>query len=328
MPGKFFGGVHPAQYKSDSSESEIRSPRSPELLVIPMSMHVGAQCRPLVKKGDSVELGQLIGDSDAAVSAPIHSSVSGTVIAVENRPHPGGSGVLSVVIANDFKDTPWRVTEPRADISDLSPEDIADIIRSAGIVGLGGAAFPTHIKVRSGLGKVDTVIINGAECEPYITSGYRGMVENADDILGGARILKKVYGVESVAIAIEDNKADAIRRLRLLLPSSESHIRIISLKTRYPQGAEKQLIQAITRRQVPAGRLPADVGCAVFNTDTAAAVYRAVYYGEPLTQKVVTVAGSSVAMAGNLRVRIGTPISELFSACGIKAQKDFVFTNF
>lgn len=316
MPGKFFGGVHPAQNKSDSAKKEIRTPRSPEIVVIPMSMHVGAQCRPLVGKGDYVALGQIIDDSDAPVSAPIHASVSGTVVAVEARPHPSGSRVLSVVIANDFKDTPAGDPDVRTDVSDLSPESIADIIRSAGIVGLGGAAFPTHAKIRSGLGKVDTVIINGAECEPYITSGYRGMLENGDELLGGARIFRKIYGLESVTIAIEDNKADAIRHLKRLLPSSDNSIRIISLKTRYPQGAEKQLIQTVTGRQVPPGGLPADVGCAVFNTDTAAAVYRAVYNGVPLTQKVVTVAGSAVASPVNLRVRIGTPFSELFSACG------------
>ncbi|MBR2521323.1 MAG: electron transport complex subunit RsxC [Oscillospiraceae bacterium] len=316
MAGRFFGGVHPPENKDHTQRKVIRTIPPPKTVVIPMSMHVGAPCTPLVAKGDEVKLGQLIGGSEAPISAPIHSSVSGTVSAVEPRPHPNGSKVLSVVIENDFKDTPGSDLTPHDSIDALSPQELIDIVRSAGIVGLGGAGFPTHAKLSSGLGKVDTIIINGAECEPYITSGYRGMLENGDELISGARILMKVFGLKELTIGIEDNKPEAIKNLNRILGPNADGIRVLSMKTRYPQGAEKQLIQTVTGRQVPPGGLPALVGCAVVNADTAAAIHRAVYLGEPLTQKVVTVAGSSVAQPDNLRVRIGTPFSELFSECG------------
>ncbi len=316
MAGKFFGGVHPDPSKGATEKKATRTPEAPKTVVIPMSMHVGAPCTPLVKKGDTVTLGQLIGDCDAAISAPIHSSVSGTVTAVEPRPHPNGSKVMSVVIENDFLDTPGSELAAHEDPFSLSPEEIVSIVRKAGIVGLGGAGFPTHAKISSAIGKVDTIIINGAECEPYITSGHRGMLERGEELLDGVRVLMKALSLDSAVIGIENNKPDAIAHLNKILKPEHKGISVQGLRTRYPQGAEKQLIQAITGRQVPPGGLPAAVGCAVFNADSAIAVYRAVRYGEPLTEKVVTVAGSVVSEPDNIRVRIGTPFSELFSACG------------
>jgi electron transport complex protein RnfC len=267
--------------------------------------------------GDHVLLGQKIGEAAGPVSAPIHATVSGTVIAVEPRPHPNGNLVPAVVIENDFQDSPVDEIGPRKHADQLTPPELQEIIRESGIVGMGGAAFPSHVKVSSGLGKVDTLIINGSECEPYITSDYRMMLERPYEILDGIDILLRLFGLERAYLAIESNKHPAVEGLMdILAEGGKSKVIIRELRTRYPQGAEKQLIQTITGRQVPPGKLPADVGCAVFNVDTTAAIFRAVNQGMPLIRRIVTVSGSAVRRPKNLRVRIGTPIRDLFESAG------------
>jgi len=315
MLHKLYGSVHPYDNKKATKKKRV-SPldRAPAYVVLPMSMHVGAPCTPIVSKGDHVLLGQKIAEP-TGLGAPIHASVSGTVLAVEPRPHPGGTPVLSVVIENDYQDTPAPPLPRKADPENLTGWEVVDLIAEAGIVGLGGAGFPTSVKLKGAIGKVDTLIINGAECEPYLTADHRLMLEEGERILGGVEILMRALSLKTALIGIESNKMKGIEHLRSLLPGN-SGIKIVPIKTRYPQGAEKQLIQKLTGRQVPAGKLPADVKCAVFNITTASAVYDAVYHGIPLTRRIVTVSGGAVAEPRNLLVPIGTPLEHLLEECG------------
>lgn len=315
MAGSFYGGIHPDDGKALSRNKAIEVLPAPEQVVIPMSLHVGAPCEPIVKAGDNVLLGQKIGEAKSAISAPIHASVSGTVKAVEPRLHPNGKMVMSVVIDNDGKDSFHENVTSQKEKAEDGGSAIVDIIREAGIVGMGGAAFPTHFKISSGLGKADTVIINGAECEPYITADHRMMLEAPEEILSGIRYLLKALNLSRAFLGIEANKKDAIRLLKEKL-GGEKDIEIRVLRTRYPQGAEKQLIQTITGRQVPPGGLPADVGCVVFNIYTAWSVNRAIEQGIPAIDRVVTVSGPGIAEPKNLRVRVGTPVSKLIEAAG------------
>ena len=314
MARAFFGGVHPAGNKQRSCEAAIVPIPAPATVVIPMSQHIGAPCKPLVKKGDTVTRGQKLGDGEG-LCVPVHASVSGTVVAVEPRPHTTGTNVMSVVIENDGLNTPCPELTPRGEIDALSPEELMAIIREAGIVGMGGATFPTNVKLSSGVGKVDTIIVNAAECEPYITADDRLLREQPERVLSGLRVVMKIFGLETAWIGVEANKPEAIAVLRQRLEGRDD-IRLRVLKPRYPQGAEKQLIQAITGRQVPSGGLPAAVGCAVFNAATCAAICDAVYDGMPLVERVVTVTGTPVARPGNFLVPIGTLFSELLAHCG------------
>ena len=309
------GGVHPDENKSATRHKPVEEMPAPDQVSLPLSMHIGAVCEPLVKEGQEVRMGQIVGDSQSPVSAPIHATVSGKVIAVEPRPHPNGSQVMSVVIENDGKDTPDESMAPRGSVESLTPEELLRVIHGAGIVGLGGAAFPTHVKIKSGLGKIDTLILNGSECEPYVTSDHRLMLESPEEVAGGLRVLMKIMGQTEAVIAVENDKRDALEALRRTLPKKSS-IKVVGLHTRYPQGAEKQLIRTVTGREVPPGALPAAAGAAVFNVGTAAAIHRAVTMGIPLLRKIVTVSGSAVSNAKNLSVRIGTPFEAVFAATG------------
>jgi len=315
MSFKFFGGVHPHDKKAPANRAAVTAIPVPGQVVIPMSLHIGAPCQPLVAVGDQVKLGQKIGDASSPVSAPIHASVSGRVVAIEPRPHSNGSMVNSVVIENDGLDTPCETMQPHSQEELSDPDAIAALIREAGIVGMGGATFPTAFKITSGKGKVNTVIINGAECEPYITSDHRTMLEHPEEILKGIQLINRACGVEKAVFAIETNKADAIALLESRNPAQYG-VEILPLKCRYPQGAEKQLIQTVTGREVPPGGLPAAVGCAVFNTFTAYSVYRAAYEGRPAIERVVTVSGSAIAKPCNVVVRVGTPLSWVFEQVG------------
>lgn len=324
MLHQFFGGVHPAEHK-DLSEHKATTPlaEQPAQVVIPMAMHVGAPCKPVVAKGDTVKVGQLIGET-TGLGAPIHASVSGTVAAVEPRPYGGGGMMMSVVIDNDFQDTPDPSIKHRDNVDDLTGAEIIEIVRNAGITGMGGAGFPTHVKLSGAVGKVDTVILNGAECEPYITSDHRLMLERGEAVIGGARLLAKAVGLKEAYIGIELNKPDAIEHLKALVGAA-GDVHIEGLKTRYPQGAEKQLIQMITGRQVPPGKLPADVKCVVCNVATAAAVWDAVTEGKPLTQRGVTLTGGAITEPMNVLAPVGTPVSHLIKmAGGFKADPDRV----
>ncbi len=322
MLHQFFGGVHPAGHKDLSAhKATVPLAKAPAQVVIPMSMHLGAPCKPVVAAGDTVKVGQRIGET-AGLGAPIHASVSGKVVAVEERSYGGGGTMLSVVIENDFQDTPDPAIKHRDGVDALSGAEIIEIVKNAGITGMGGAGFPTHVKLSGAVGKVDTLIINGAECEPYITSDHRLMLERGEAVIGGARLLAKAVGLSEATIGIELNKPDAIEHLKSL---AGGDIHVEGLKTRYPQGAEKQLIQMVTGRQVPPGKLPADVQCLVCNVATAAAVWDAVTEGKPLTHRGVTVTGGAVAEPVNLLAPIGTPVSHLIDmAGGFKTTPDRV----
>ena len=315
MAQAFFGGIHPHDSKAATSRKPIEKMPPTAQVVLPMSLHIGAPCRPCVAVGDHVKMGQVVGEATAFVSAPIHASISGTVVAVEPRPHFNGMQVMSVVIENDFEDTWDESVQPPRKPDELTAEQITEIIKNAGIVGHGGATFPTHVKISSGIGKVDTVILNGCECETYITSDHRLMMESPEEIIGGAKLLAKIFQVDQVTLAIEANKANAAELMRLKIEQMGAPIKVEVLRTRYPQGAEKQLCQAITGKQVPSGALPSAIGCAVFNVDTTAAIYRAVYQGLPVVRRIVTVSGSGVRDPKNLECRIGTPFRELLDAC-------------
>lgn len=323
MAQAFFGGIHPNDQKAATNKKPIEALPPPARVVIPMSLHIGAPCTPCVAVGDEVTIGQKVGDAPAFVSAPVHASISGKVIAVEPRIHFSGVPVMSVVIENDFNNTICPTLSPAKDPDNLTPEQISALVKEAGIVGMGGATFPTHVKISSGLGKVDTVIVNASECEPYITSDHRILLEHPEEILGGVKLLARIFGVDRVHIVIESNKANAAEMLRLKIEEEKAPAVVDVLPTRYPQGAEKQLCQSITGRQVPPGALPASIGCAVFNAVTAMAIYQAIYEGKPVTHRVVTVSGSGIQNPKNLLCPIGTPISDLLDTCGGVKQNTF-----
>lgn len=315
MFGGFRGGIHPDDQKQATAQKPISPISAPEQVILPLSMHIGVPAKALVAKGDSVRLGQKIGEAQAAISAPVHATVSGTVAAVEPRLHPNGTMVLSVVIDSDGENTLDESVAPAGTVESLSAQEIVALIREAGIVGLGGAAFPTAAKLTGVTELTDTVILNGAECEPYITADNRLLLEQPEEVISGIRAIQKVLEPKQTILAMEENKPKAIERVKELL-KDEPSIQLSVLHTRYPQGAEKQLIKAVTGREVRPGSLPSSVGCAIFNVGTCAAIHRAVTQGMPLTTRVVTVSGSAVANPQNLLVPIGTPVSKLLEECG------------
>ena len=313
----FRGGIHPDTMKEDTKDKPVVDINAPEMMIFPMIQHIGAPAVPIVKIGDTVKVGQKIAEASGYVSANIHSSVSGTVKEIKPNLHPNGTEVESIFIENDGK---YEVVEGLKgyDYRELSPKEIVDIVREAGIVGMGGACFPTHVKLNvSDDKKIDYVIVNGAECEPYLTSDHRQMLENTKDIITGLKILMKIFDLKTGYIGIEENKYDAIEVLQNAASlDAEADIRIVTLKTKYPQGSEKQLIDAITGRKIPSGKLPADVGAIVDNVDTVASICRAVTKGRPLISRIVTVAGDCIANPVNYRVRIGTPFSYIIEKAG------------
>ena len=315
MAFKFRGGIHPNDQKAATNDKPIEKVKAPTLVHLPVSMHIGAPCSPLVKVGDTVKVGQKIADTEAFVSAPIHASISGTVKAVAPRLHPNGTKVMTITIENDFKDEPFEGLTPY-DLSKMTPDEIVKAVREGGIVGHGGATFPAHIKISSGLGKVDTIIINGAECEPYITSDHRLLLEQPEKLIEGINVLIKAFGVENVLIGVEENKKNAFDKTNEVIKAKNSPAKLVPLHTRFPQGAEKQLIYALTKREIPSGKLPSDVGCAVFNVDTAIAIDTLIDTGMPVIRRIVTVSGSAVANPKNLHSPIGTPIEHLINECG------------
>lgn len=316
MAFSFFGGVHPKENKWYACDKETQVFPAPDIVVIPMSQHIGAPCKPLVKKGDLVTVGQKIGDNQG-LCVPVHASVSGKVKAVEARAHTSGTTMMSVVIENDHLNTlcPDIHKRTQEQVDALSAEQLIDIIHEGGIVGMGGATFPTHVKLSGGIGKVDTVIINAGECEPYITADDRLCREHPAELISGLKIIMKIFGLKEGHIGIEDNKPEAIKSLIANLDASDG-ISVDILPAKYPQGAEKQLIYAITGREVPSGGLPAAVGCAVFNAATCKAIHDVVYDGMPLISRIVTVSGDIIMEPKNLLVPIGTAFNDLLEACG------------
>ena len=314
MKRLFFGGIHPKYNKEMSTGITFFKVITPEQVVIPMVQHIGAPCTPLVQEGDRVLRGTKVGDGEG-LCVPVHASVAGKVIAVEPRPHTSGRMVMSVVIENDFTDEAVEVTRCDDPLNTYDDNTILHMIREAGLVGMGGAAFPGDVKAMSAMGHIEYLIANACECEPYITADDSLLRSNPEQVRKGMQLMQKVLKPDHTVLAVEDNKQEAIMNLRKLVRNYPG-IELMVLPTRYPQGSEKQLIQAVTGRQVPSGKLPVNVGCAVFNVASFAAMFRAVYWGVPLTQRIVTVSGEAVNMPQNFLVRLGTPFQDLIAAAG------------
>ncbi len=321
MSGSFPGGVHPRYEKDLTAGKASRTLDPPAEAIIPLSQHIGAPAKACVEKGDAVKTGQVVGEAGGFVSSPVHATVSGTVKAVEDRPHPSGRDVPSVVITSDGEDA-WVDLDPHdADLFEIPVDEVKDRVLKAGIVGLGGATFPSHVKLSPPADKkIDTVILNGAECEPYLTADHRLMLEQPGEVARGLALIARVMGAGRGIIAVEANKPDAIEALEAevgkLAGAVDARLEVKVLPVVYPQGAEKQLIYALLGREVPSGGLPMDVSALVHNVGTAAAMVRAAAEGRPLVERVVTVTGDAVREPDNLNVRIGTPVSTLIEACG------------
>lgn len=320
----FPGGVHPPD-KKFSAPQPVRDFPVPDVVAVPMSQHIGAPAKAAVKAKDAVAMGQVIGEPGGFVSAVVHSPVSGTVKKVEKRPDIFGRPIDYVIIANDGEDRWAEGCQEKRDVSGLSPADIKKHIAAAGIVGMGGATFPTHVKLSPPPGKrIDTVILNGVECEPYLTCDYRLMLEHGQAVLDGFKLIQKALQAERAIIGIEANKPDAIKALKALAAKDGGGVTVKKLPVRYPQGAEKQLIKAVLGRAVPAGGLPMDVQVVVQNVGTCFAAYEACASGKPLIERVVTVTGEGVSNPCNLRCRVGTPVQMLIDEAGLKADANKV----
>lgn len=311
----FEGGIHPYDGKDLSKDKPIRNVLPKGDLVYPLSQHIGAPANPIVKKGDRVLTGQKIAEAGGFVSAPIYATVSGVVKAVEPRRVVTGDNVMSIVVENDHQYEEVAYPEPEP-LCNLSNEEIIEKVKEAGIVGMGGAGFPTFIKLSPREPeKIEYVIANCAECEPYLTSDYRRILEEPDKLIEGLKIILRLFDNAQGILAVEDNKPECIELLRILT-KEEPRISVKKLKTKYPQGAERQLIYATTGRKINSKMLPADVGCIVNNVDTIVAVYHAVAQGRPLMERIVTVTGNAIADPCNFKVRIGTNYHELVEEAG------------
>jgi len=317
------GGVHPAEMKEITAGSPIERFGIPGRVILPLSQHLGTPCEPLVKKGDAVKTGQLIADCNKPVSAPIHASITGTVKTIEHMYHPLGARIKSIVIEGDGTDV-WAdginpallERDAPVEVDFTKSGEFLTKIRNGGIVGMGGAGFPTHVKLSPPADKkIDTLIINGAECEPNLTADHRLMLERPRSVFFGALIFREILKPERVIIAIEANKPDAIEAMRKMCEGHRD-IQVEVCETRYPEGGEKQLINAVTGREVPSGKLPMEAGCIVQNVGTAAAAYEAIALNKPLIERILTVTGSAVSHPKNLLVRIGTPFRSLLEYCG------------
>lgn len=318
---KFFGfkgGVHPPENKIQTENQAVEILAAPKMIFIPLLQHIGVPLTPCVEVGERVLKGQIIADSEAFLSVPVHATVSGIVKKIENLPFPLMGNVQTIVIENDEKEE-WITLEKLPEWKNSTKEELLGIIRAKGIVGLGGAAFPTHIKLNPPSDvKIDTLLLNGAECEPYLNSDNRVMIEESAKVVEGIKIMKHILKVDSAVIGIEDNKLEAIEIMKKACQGTD--IEVMPLKTMYPQGGEKSLIKAILNREVPSGKLPSAVGVVVNNTTTAAAIYDAVVNGLPLIDKVVTVTGKGIKEPKNLKAVIGTPISALLESCGYNEE--------
>lgn len=322
----FSNGIHPPEHKDLTAQKPLEYMEPPEKIFIPLHQHFGSPAEPLVKKGDDISLGQKIGESQGLFSASVHASVSGKVLAVDGYNHPLGKPILTVTIANDGQDRISTELQREKDPFFLKPAEIQQKVKEAGIVGLGGAAFPTAVKLSPPKGKtIDTVIINGCECEPILTADHRLMLEYPDEILKGAELIRIATGAKKIIIGIEDNKKDAFELFKkkikditesenLFFETTERKVAL--LRTKYPQGAEKNLIQALLGREVPRGGLPFDVGVVVQNVGTAKAIWDSISEGKPLYERALTVSGAGIKNPKNVLVRIGTPFQNVIDFCG------------
>ena len=324
------GGVHPSDNKQWSKGSAIEVMELPDVVNIPLGQHIGAPATAVVKKGDNVVVGQLIAEATGFMSANIHSPISGTVTAVDMQVNGQGLRQMMVTIKREGDEWDSNIDRSTTLVTEcnLEPKAIIEKIKAAGIVGMGGATFPTHVKLSIPDGKkAEVLIINGVECEPYLTSDYRTMLERGEELIAGTRILMRAIGVTTAVIGVEANKPDAVKHLQTLVGAA-TDIKVQMLKTQYPQGGEKQLIAAVTGREVPAPpALPIDVGAVVCNASTAVAVYEAVQKNKPLIERVVTVTGAAVPQPKNLLTRFGTPVEALIAKCGGLADGDVKVIN-
>jgi len=322
----FPGGVHPLVGKKLARKSRIEPGPAVKQVAIMLSQHTGAVCQPVVKRGDSVEAGQKIGDSDAFVSAPVHSPVNGKVKEIGLASHAVLGRSPAVIVETDAENNPPKKPaelEEDIDVERYSAGQICSAIREAGIVGMGGAGFPTSVKIEPKQYPKDTMIINGCECEPCITCDYRLMLERPKEIIAGIKLARKASGCSRVIVGIEDNKPGAIKVMNEALRTSADceNIELVSLKTKYPQGGERQLIRAILKKHVPTGGIPPMIGVLVLNVATVAAIAEAVILNRPVTHRVVTVTGRAIGNPSNLYVPIGTPVNELIEFCGGVTEK-------
>lgn len=309
----FKGGIHPPHAKKSTEHLPIVDFLGPKVLEIPLRQHIGAPCEPTVKKGDEVKVGQLIGAAGGFVSANVHSSVSGTVLDVRKQNTAYGFDTC-IIIENDEKYELHDSVKPKPDFMSLSGKEVINIIKEAGIVGMGGAGFPTHVKLSPPPEKtIDTIVLNGAECEPYLTCDHRLMLEQPDLIIKGLQILMHALGVKNGVIGIENNKPDAITTMTEAAKNTD--IKVVGLKTKYPQGAEKQLIFACTGKEIPSGGLPMDIGVVVNNVATAATIGNLFETGMPLVERVCTVTGKGIKSPKNIRFKVGTPLKALIDFC-------------
>lgn len=311
----FKGGIHPPHHKKSTEKCSVLDALEPKIVFIPMRQHIGAPCDPIVKKGDTVKMGQVIGEASAFVSTFIHSSVSGTVTDVKKVDVLGGQEVC-VIIESDGLNEWHESVSPKGDPEKMTSDELLKCIKEAGIVGMGGAGFPTHIKLAPPKEKpIDSLVINGAECEPYLTADHRLMLESPEKIISGVKIMMKILGVDKAFVGIEDNKPDAIEAMKKHA-EKDGRIQVVSLHAKYPQGAEKQLIYACTGRMVPSGGLPMDAQAVVNNVATAAAISDAIFLGKPLIERICTVTGSAVKSPKNLKIKNGTMLNEIVEQCG------------
>lgn len=319
----YYGGIHPSERKEFTEHIALEKFPDPKEVAIPLSMHAGAPANPVVQVGDTVQVGQLIAESAGFISAPVHSSVSGTVTAIESRPHATRGECMAIVIQSDGKNTLHESVKPNKDLDSLTPDEIVDIIRNAGIVGMGGAGFPTSVKLKPPK-PIDTILLNGCECEPLLTADHRVLLEFADDVVFGLKAIIKTVNAEKGLIVIEDNKPDAIELMQAKTADCDK-IEVVVVKTKYPQGAEKMLIKHVMGRKVPRGGLPADVGCVVSNISTTKAISDAIQKGMPLVERVTTVTGELIKKPGNFIVKIGTNVKELIDYCGGVTSDDVLY---
>ncbi|MCT4584971.1 MAG: electron transport complex subunit RsxC [Peptostreptococcaceae bacterium] len=311
----FKGGVHPPHRKKSTEKLAVRRANEPKMVYIPLQQHIGAPAKALVKPGDQVKVGQLIGEMQGFVCAPIHSSVSGVVKKVAQSNVTNGTG-LCVIIENDMKNEIHEDIKPFKPVEELTGEEIVQIVKNAGIVGMGGATFPAYVKLSPPKEKkIEYIILNGAECEPYLTADHRLMLEEPEDVVYGLKALMKSVDVKKGYIGIENNKMDAIKAMQEACQGHEG-IEVVALETKYPQGAEKQLIYACIGKEVPSGGLPMDVGVVVNNVGTAAQLSKTIKTGLPLIERITTVTGSAIKEPANLLIRVGTLVDEIIEECG------------
>ena len=314
----YYGGVHPVEGKEATEHLDLVRFPAPKTAVIPLSMHLGAPANAIVAVGDYVKVGQKIGEAAGFISAPVHSSVSGTVVAIEERPHASRGKCLSVVIESDGLEVLHESVKPNKPLEELTPDEIIEIVKEAGIVGMGGAGFPTYVKLKPGK-PIEAVLINACECEPMLTADHRVLLAYADEIIHGLKAVMKTVDAPRGVIVIEDNKPDAIE---LLQSKCEEGMEVCVAKTKYPQGGEKMLIKRVLGRMVPSGKLPADVGAVVCNVSTVKAISDAITTGMPLIERVTTVTGKYIPNPGNFIVKVGTSAADLVAHCGGVSAED------